>query len=244
MELGQQVQAGQTLCQLADHRQLAIEGKAFQDETPLLERSLAERWEVEVDFDEDPAAVAEWEKAGVRPAVKQAFLIERLSNTIDPATRTFTFRLPLANQSREVPAGGGPTQALWRYRPGQRGAAAGESAGGAERVRAAGRGRHPRRRGGVPVHPEREHLHPPPGGGALPRPRAGGDRRRGHPADRLVRGAVGRRPTAPHVEGGRAGRGAEGLAHPRRRQAAQGRRRGEVAPCRTPSSASPSPTAG
>ncbi|HEX4606721.1 MAG TPA: efflux RND transporter periplasmic adaptor subunit, partial [Urbifossiella sp.] len=105
VELGQQVQAGQTLSLLADHRLLAVEGRAFPDEAPLLERSAREGWPVEVEFGDDG-----W------PPLGQAFRVGYVANTIDPDTRTFRFRFPLDNPSR--PAGGG--RAEWRFRPGQR----------------------------------------------------------------------------------------------------------------------------
>jgi biotin carboxyl carrier protein len=110
VELGQQVQAGQVLCTLANHNLLAIEGRAFRDETPLLERSVSEKWPVEVDFREEPTAG--W------GAVKQSFRIRQLANVIDPQTRTFAFFLPLENESRMV-SDEGRTQTLWRFRPGQ-----------------------------------------------------------------------------------------------------------------------------
>jgi len=111
VDLGQQVQAGQILCLLADHQKLAVEGRAFRDETPLLEKSVKEKWPVEVDFQEDPAAG--WGE------VSQPFRIRHMSNTIDPATRTFAFLMPLENQSRVV-EDEGRTQTLWRFRPGQK----------------------------------------------------------------------------------------------------------------------------
>jgi biotin carboxyl carrier protein len=110
VELGQLVQAGQVLCTLANHNLLAIEGRAFRDETPLLERSVSEKWPVEVDFREEPTAG--W------GAVKQSFRIRQLANVIDPQTRTFAFFLPLENESRMV-SDEGRTQTLWRFRPGQ-----------------------------------------------------------------------------------------------------------------------------
>ena len=111
VDLGQQVQAGQTLCILADHQKLAVEGRAFRDETPLLEKSVREKWPVEVDFQEDPAAG--WGE------LKQPFRIRHMSNTIDPVNRTFAFLMPLENQSRAV-EDEGRTQTLWRFRPGQK----------------------------------------------------------------------------------------------------------------------------
>lgn len=111
VELGQTVQAGQTLCLLANHQALAVEGRAFRDEVPLLERTVKERWPVEIDFQEGPAA--SW------PPLAQTFRIRHLANTLDPATRTFTFQVPLENQSRAV-VDGRRTHLLWRYRPGQK----------------------------------------------------------------------------------------------------------------------------
>lgn len=111
VDLGQQVQAGQTLCLLANHQMLAIEGRAFRDETPLLERTVKEGWPVEVDFQEDPGA--DW------PPLDPTFRISHLANTIDPVNRTFAFLIPLENQSRVVETNG-RTQMLWRFRPGQR----------------------------------------------------------------------------------------------------------------------------
>jgi len=111
VDLGQQVKTGQMLCLLANHRLLAIEGRAFRDETQLLERSVKEGWPVEVDFQEH--ASSDW------PAINQRFLIQYLSNVIDPVNRTFAFRMPLENQSRVVNQDG-QTQVLWHFRPGQK----------------------------------------------------------------------------------------------------------------------------
>lgn len=111
VELGEQVQAGQTLCHLSNHQSLAIEGRAFRDETSLLERSVQEGWPVEVDFQED--ASADW------PVIDQAFPIRYIANTIDPVTRTFAFLLPLENQYKTVNHGD-KQQLLWRFRPGQK----------------------------------------------------------------------------------------------------------------------------
>ncbi|MBX9681775.1 MAG: hypothetical protein K2X38_23705 [Gemmataceae bacterium] len=111
VDLGQQVQAGQMLCVLANHQSLAVEGRAFRDETPLLERSVKEKWPVEVDFQEDPAAG--W------PPLDQTFRIRHMANNIDPVDRTFAFRLPLDNELRAI-EDEGRTQLLWRFRPGQK----------------------------------------------------------------------------------------------------------------------------
>jgi len=102
-ELGRLVQGGETLGLLSDHRLLAVEGRAFPDEAPLIDRAARDGTPVEVDFGDDG-----W------PA-PPAFRVEYVANTIDPESRTFRFRFPLDNQSR---GGGGKDE--WRFRPGQR----------------------------------------------------------------------------------------------------------------------------
>lgn len=111
VDVGHQVEAGQTLCLLANHQMLAIEGRAFRDETLLLERSVQQGWPVDVDFQENPGA--DW------PTIDQTFRIRYIANNIDPVNRTFGFRIPLENQSREV-NDGDRVQMLWRFRPGQK----------------------------------------------------------------------------------------------------------------------------
>ena len=111
VELGQQVMAGATMCLLSNHRLLAIEGRAFRDETPLIERTFREGWPVLADFREDP--LAGWE------TLNQPFQVSYIANTIDPESRTFAFRMPLENQPRMIDHDG-HRQILWRFRPGQR----------------------------------------------------------------------------------------------------------------------------
>ena len=108
---GQQVEAGETLCHLSNHKSLAIEGRAFRDETLVLERSVKEGWPVEVDFQE--SSHADW------PAIEQSFFIQYIANTIDPTTRTFAFLMHLDNQSKSI-VRGEKSQLLWRFRPGQK----------------------------------------------------------------------------------------------------------------------------
>lgn len=146
VELGQPVQAGQTLCLLATHQMLAIEGQVFRDETPQLEQAVKHGWPLEVEFGDqresqrdahsyvagtigisNPLGFGPWNMAslvqhaefsGTFPPA-QHFVIQRLANSMNPVTRTFAFFVPLHNQSRVVERDG-KTQLLWRYRPGQR----------------------------------------------------------------------------------------------------------------------------
>lgn len=110
-ELGQQVQAGQLLCLLSNHQSLYIEGHGFRREASYLEQAARNSWPVRVEFAEDETK--HW------PPLEQTFSIRHLANTVDPATRTFNFYLPLANQSRSHEKEG-RTFLVWRFRPGQR----------------------------------------------------------------------------------------------------------------------------
>ncbi len=109
--LGQQVQAGQLLSTLSDHSALYIEGHAFKREAPYLERAAQNAWPIEVEFAEDMED--HW------PTLQQAFEIRYLSNSIDTASRTFDFFVPLSNQARAYEKNN-ETFVVWRFRPGQR----------------------------------------------------------------------------------------------------------------------------
>lgn len=111
VDLGTQVQAGQLLAVLSDHRSLYIAGHAFKREAPAIEEAAREQWPVRVEFAEDDASA--W------PQVEQSFAVQHLANSIDPASRTFEFFVPIANQSRAY-SNKGRTFVVWRFRPGQR----------------------------------------------------------------------------------------------------------------------------
>jgi len=109
--LGTQVQAGQLLGVLSDHRLLYAVGHAFKREAAVLERAAQERWPVEIEFTED--APAAW------PPLGQVFSIRHLANMVDRESRTFDFFVPLVNQSRPY-VRDGRSFTVWRFRPGQR----------------------------------------------------------------------------------------------------------------------------
>lgn len=109
--LGTQVQAGQLLGVLSDHRLLYAVGHAFKREAPALERAAQQGWPVELEFaEDDPSA---W------PPLGQAFAIRHLANMVDRENRTFDFFVPLENQSRGY-SKEGRSFTVWRFRPGQR----------------------------------------------------------------------------------------------------------------------------
>jgi len=111
VELGQQVEAGQLLAVLSNHRSLYIEGHAFKQESSLLEQVAQNSWPVQVEFADDDNQY--W------PTLDQKFEIRHLSNMIDSESRTFDFYIPVTNQSRTYEKNG-QTYVVWRLRPGQR----------------------------------------------------------------------------------------------------------------------------
>jgi cobalt-zinc-cadmium efflux system membrane fusion protein len=108
--LGEQVQAGQTLCLLANHQKLFVEGRAFKSEADALADAAEKKTPIRSEFaDENPGS---WKP-------QEPLRIHHLSNQVDPATRTFAFYLPLDNFSRTY-VQDEKTHFVWRYRPGQR----------------------------------------------------------------------------------------------------------------------------
>ncbi|PHY00302.1 MAG: MchE protein [Planctomycetaceae bacterium] len=111
VELGQHVEAGTVLMHLADHRTLLIEGRGFKDDMPMVQEAARQGLGIEIDADEPDAST--W------PAFPGTLPIDHISNTVDPATRTFAFFLALANQWHTYPQQD-ETRVLWRFRPGSR----------------------------------------------------------------------------------------------------------------------------
>lgn len=108
---GEQVQAGQLLCTLADHEDLYVEGRVFKHEVPLLELATKKSWPVQAEFSEEP--IGHW------PPLKDPVKIRFLGNKVDPASQTVATYAPLTNQYREY-SSEGKKYRVWRFRPGQR----------------------------------------------------------------------------------------------------------------------------
>src|SRR5262249_44026603 len=110
VQLNEQVQTGQTLCTLANHQRLFVEGRAFKSEAKALAVAAEKGVEIQAEFADE--APGDWPKQG-------PLVIHHLSNQVDPATRTFAFYLALENRA-ETFTRNGKTHFVWRYRPGQR----------------------------------------------------------------------------------------------------------------------------
>jgi multidrug efflux pump subunit AcrA (membrane-fusion protein) len=108
---GKRVQIGDDLCSLAFHTTLYIEGQAFEKEGELIARALVERWPVKAVF----------EVGQTTPLVRKNLAILMLDNVVEPASRTFRFYIPLANEVLHDSHGTqGETYRSWRFKPGQK----------------------------------------------------------------------------------------------------------------------------
>ncbi len=110
-EIGKQVQAGELLSLLSNHQHLYIEGHAFKREASTLSAAAEAGTPIRVEFTEDDSQA--W------PPLENVLTIRHLANMIDPESRTFSFFVPLVNQSRSYEKSG-QSFTLWRFRPGQR----------------------------------------------------------------------------------------------------------------------------
>ncbi|MBL8821113.1 MAG: efflux RND transporter periplasmic adaptor subunit [Planctomycetia bacterium] len=111
VQLGELVQAGQVLAFLANHQALDVEGKAFEQESPLLQVASKENWPIQMVLLDSSS---EWSSAPTQLSIRF------IASHIDPMTRMLSFYLPVDNAVRETPANGGSVRRVWRFRPGQR----------------------------------------------------------------------------------------------------------------------------
>ena len=107
---GQSVNAGETLCVLADFSELYIEGLAFEQDISQLRHTYQQGWKVEAVFDH----------AGSRTNTLADLEIAYLSNKIDADGRTLQFYVRLPNHVAQDRRSTGTRFVTWEYVPGQR----------------------------------------------------------------------------------------------------------------------------
>jgi membrane fusion protein, heavy metal efflux system len=110
VENGQHIKAGDPLCILADHSELYIQGKAFAQDAPALNKVADENWRI--------SAVIEGD-AQKRQTVHDLRLLY-VANKIEPDSRAYPFYVQLPNElvrDRDID---GHRFSAWRYKPGQR----------------------------------------------------------------------------------------------------------------------------
>jgi biotin carboxyl carrier protein len=88
---GERVQAGQALAHLVDHHLLFLEGRVFQNQLPLLQRAITNRWPVRAVFPAD----RDW------PALTEELQVRSVNNHVEPGTQTLAFYMMLPNPSRD-----------------------------------------------------------------------------------------------------------------------------------------------
>jgi multidrug efflux pump subunit AcrA (membrane-fusion protein) len=108
---GQQVEAGQELCVLADHCELFIEGRAFEDDANRLREAAQKGW-----------SISATHLTGEQDSDKtEGLKVLYLADKIDPESRAFHFYLNLPNKvvlDQKSPEGRRFIQ--WHFKPGQR----------------------------------------------------------------------------------------------------------------------------
>lgn len=108
---GQQVEAGAVLCVLADHCELYLEGRAFEDDAGRLREAARQGWSI-------AASVLVGDR--VTESIDGLQLLY-LADRIEPESRAFRFYLRLPNSVALDQSDGSGNRFLdWRFKPGQR----------------------------------------------------------------------------------------------------------------------------
>jgi multidrug efflux pump subunit AcrA (membrane-fusion protein) len=111
VKLGQHVEAGQVLCVLADHCELYIEGRAFEDDAARLREAARKGWNVS-------AFLLVGERA---TEVIDGLKVLYLADHVDAQSRAFRFYISLPNQvALDQTDPNGNRFLDWRFKPGQR----------------------------------------------------------------------------------------------------------------------------
>ncbi len=111
VEKGQHVKAGDPLCVLADHSQLFIQGKAFEQDAPVLDKAANNDWRVTAVIDANSQS---------RQTVPDLPLLY-VASKVEPESRAFLFYVQLPNKlirNRQTPDG--HRFSAWQFKPGQR----------------------------------------------------------------------------------------------------------------------------
>jgi multidrug efflux pump subunit AcrA (membrane-fusion protein) len=111
VRLGEHVEAGQLLCIVADHCELYIEGRAFEDDAVRLREAAR-----------DNRSITAVVVVGQRQAdVIQGLKLRYLADHVDVETRAFRFYVSLPNEvALDRKADDGRRFIAWRFNPGQR----------------------------------------------------------------------------------------------------------------------------
>jgi len=107
---GKQVSAGSRLAVLADHRQLYIEGRAFEEDAERLNLSAKDNWNIS----------AVLMSPGTTRSIAENLQILYLSDQVEPESRALKFYIALPNEVVRDQTKDGHRFIGWKYKPGQR----------------------------------------------------------------------------------------------------------------------------
>jgi multidrug efflux pump subunit AcrA (membrane-fusion protein) len=111
VQKGQTVDAGQSLCVIADYSELYIEGLAFEQDVDVLAQSAQKGW----------SACASIPNAESKCQRLENLQLVYSSSKIDADSRTLSFYVRLPNElTRDTTSDSGHRFVDWKYRPGQR----------------------------------------------------------------------------------------------------------------------------
>lgn len=110
VQQGQQVEAGAALCVLADHCELYLEGRAFEEDAGRLRTAAKEGWELTAIV---PTGEGE-------PQTVRGLKVLYLADHVESESRAFRFYLRLPNEVALDRTDGPHRFIQWRFRPGQR----------------------------------------------------------------------------------------------------------------------------
>ncbi len=110
VENGQHVKAGDPLCVLADHCELYVEGKAFEQDAPALNKAVENNWPLTAVIDGDGRK---------RQTVTNLRLL-CVANRIEPESRAFLFYVQVPNRLVRDRKTDGRRFSTWQFKPGQR----------------------------------------------------------------------------------------------------------------------------
>lgn len=108
---GKLVQPGDELCDLGLHTELYLEGHAFERDSRLLAQAVQQQWPLTALFESEDA----------EPEIREGLRVRYIENSLNPATRTLRFFVPLKNEVvRDAEADNGIVYRSWLFKPGQK----------------------------------------------------------------------------------------------------------------------------
>lgn len=111
VDRGQQVNAGDLLCVLADHAELYIEGTAFEQDARQIDRAIADNVKL----------IAVFDIGGTEPEFLRGLEILYAADTVDPQSRAFHFYARLPNSLvRDSGVKDRHRFISWKFKPGER----------------------------------------------------------------------------------------------------------------------------